>query len=29
METAQAMLPEAQYHQILQMAEGRLREDES
>lgn len=28
-ETAQAMLPEAQYHQILQMAEGRLREDES
>lgn len=29
METAQAMLPEAQYHQILQMAEGHLREDES
>lgn len=28
METAQAMLPEAQYHQILQMAEGRLREGE-
>jgi len=28
METAQAMLPEAQYHQILQMAEGRLREDD-
>ncbi len=26
-ETAQAMLPEAQYHQILQMAEGHLRED--
>lgn len=28
METAQAMLPEARYHQILQMAEGRLREEE-
>lgn len=26
METAQALLPEAQYHQILQIAEGSLRE---
>lgn len=28
METAQALLPEAQYHQILQIAEGSLRDDE-
>jgi|GEM_PF-2976536 len=28
METAQAILPEAQYHQILQMAEGCLKGDE-
>ena len=27
METAQAFLPEAQFHQILQLAEGRLREE--
>lgn len=27
METAQALLPEAQYHQILQIAEGSLREE--
>ncbi len=27
METAQAFLPEAQFHQILQLSEGRLRED--
>jgi len=27
METAQSFLPEAQFHQILQLAEGRLREE--